>query len=102
MQYSEARQGRVFVIRLEDGEIVHHQIEQFAKDHAIERALLIVIGSADKGSLLVVGPENSRSQPINPMTQEQFFQTTKETPYSTCTWLAAERKIQSPGAFAQG
>ena len=72
MKYSEARQGRVFIIRLEDGEIVHHQIEQFAKDQDIGRASLIVIGSADKGSLLVVGPENSRSHPINPMTHELY------------------------------
>jgi predicted DNA-binding protein with PD1-like motif len=70
MKYSEAKQGRVFVIRLEDGEIVHEKIEQFVKDHAIERATLFAIGGADQGSLLVVGPEKSRSNPIHPMTRE--------------------------------
>ena len=72
MKYSEARQGRVFVIRLEDGEIIHKVIEQFVKDHAIQRAALFAVGGADQGSLLVVGPEESRSNPINPMTQELY------------------------------
>ena len=72
MKYSEARQGRVFIIRLEDGEIVHQIIEQFVQDHAIERAALFAVGGADKGSLLVVGPEESRSNPINPMVHELY------------------------------
>jgi predicted DNA-binding protein with PD1-like motif len=29
MKYSEAKQGRVFVMRLEDGDIVHDEIERF-------------------------------------------------------------------------
>ena len=32
MKYSQARQGRTFVIRLEDGDIVHEKIEQFARE----------------------------------------------------------------------
>ena len=31
MKYSEAKPGRIFVIRLEDGDIVHEAIESFAK-----------------------------------------------------------------------
>jgi predicted DNA-binding protein with PD1-like motif len=72
MKYSEATQGRVFVIRLEDGEIFHEQIEQFAKAHGIERAYLNVVGGADKASRLVVGPEESRTFPINPMVHELY------------------------------
>jgi predicted DNA-binding protein with PD1-like motif len=72
MKYSEATQGRVFVIRLEDGEIFHEQIEQFAKANGIERAYLNVVGGADKGSRLVVGPEESRTFPINPMVHELY------------------------------
>ena len=44
MKYSEAKQGRVFIVRLEDGEIVHEVIEQFALDHKITAASLIVVG----------------------------------------------------------
>jgi predicted DNA-binding protein with PD1-like motif len=67
MKYSEARQGRVFVIRLEDGEIIHEKIEQFAEEKAIQSAMLIALGGADKGSVLVTGPQQGRSKPIIPM-----------------------------------
>ncbi|TLU85624.1 MAG: DNA-binding protein [Chlorobium sp.] len=72
MKYSEARQGRTFVIRLDDGEIVHEKLEQFARDLSITRASLIAMGGADKGSLLVVGPEESRAIPISIMTHELY------------------------------
>jgi len=67
MQYSQAKQGRIFVIRLEDGETVHEEIEKFARDKAIQAAALIVVGGAAQGSRLVVGPERGEERPINPM-----------------------------------
>ncbi|HMK65172.1 MAG TPA: PPC domain-containing DNA-binding protein [Thermodesulfobacteriota bacterium] len=70
MQYSEAKQGRIFVIRLEDGEILHETIERFAADQAIRAAYLIVLGGADGGSRLVVGPEDGRAVPVLPMVHE--------------------------------
>ena len=67
MQYSEAKNGRVFIIRLEDGDILHESIEQFAREQNIRSAALIVLGGADAGSRLVVGPKDGRSNPIEPM-----------------------------------
>ena len=67
MKYSEAKPGRIFVIRLEDGDIVHEAIESFAKEHAVKAATLVILGGADKGSRLVVGPEDARAMPIIPM-----------------------------------
>ena len=67
MKYSEARQGRVFVMRLEDGEVVHVEIERFAKEQAIRAAALIAVGGADGGSELVVGPDQGRTSPILPL-----------------------------------
>lgn len=67
MKYSEAKQGRTFVIRLEDGEVVHEQVEQFAYDHSIKAAALIIIGGADKGSKFIVGPEQRRNNPVVPI-----------------------------------
>ncbi len=60
MKYSEAKQGRVFIVRLEDGEIVHEVLEQFAVDHGIRAASLIVVSGADDGSRFVVGPLKDR------------------------------------------
>ncbi|MBP7830105.1 MAG: DNA-binding protein [Kiritimatiellae bacterium] len=63
MKYEQAGLGRVFVLRLEDGDIVHEVIEKFAAEQKIRAASVIVVGGADKGSRLVVGPENGRSDP---------------------------------------
>ena len=67
MKYSEAKQGRTFVIRLEDGDIIHEKLEEFARMHAIEAAALIALGAVDGRSKLVVGPEQGRSLTITPM-----------------------------------
>ena len=67
MKYSQAKQGRVFVIRLEDGETVHEEIENFARAQSITTAALLIIGGATGGSKLVVGPEMRQARPINPM-----------------------------------
>lgn len=67
MLYSEARQGRVFVIRLEDGDILHEEIERLAAEKSVNAASLIVVGGADEGSQLVVGPEEGRAEPVTPM-----------------------------------
>jgi len=68
MKFCQATQGRIFVIRLEDGDVVHETIEKFAKDQSIQSAALITIGGADSKSCLVVGPEDGRSKKICPMT----------------------------------
>jgi len=67
MKYSQAKQGRVFVLRLEDGDIVHEEIEKLAREQSIKAGALIVVGGADVGSKLVVGPKQGRVQPIVPM-----------------------------------
>jgi len=67
MRYSEARQGRTFVIRLENGDVLHETIEQFAARKGIKAAIVLAVGGADTGSTLIVGPEHGRSRPIVPM-----------------------------------
>lgn len=70
MKYSEAKEGRVFVIRLFDGEILHEVVERFAKEKSITAATVIAVGGADKGSILTVGPVDGRESPVTPMTLE--------------------------------
>jgi predicted DNA-binding protein with PD1-like motif len=67
MKYSEATQGRIFIIRLEDGEILHESLEKFAVEKNIRRASVQALGGADKGSRLVVGPQDGRARQIVPM-----------------------------------
>lgn len=67
MRYTQARPGRVFILRLEDGDIVHETIERFAEEQGIIAASLLVVGGADDGSRLVVGPREDRTLPLEPM-----------------------------------
>ena len=68
MKYEESKIGRVFILRLEDGEIVHEIIESFAREHQIRAAAMLILGDADDGSTLVVGPQEDRILPVIPMT----------------------------------
>ena len=69
MKFSEAKTGRAFVVRLEDGEIVHECIERFAAERGISHAALTLHGGADVGSVLVTGPQEARCPPpIAPQT----------------------------------
>ena len=63
MKSSQAQPGRTFVLRLEDGEIVHECLERFAAEHGIARAVLTLPGGADAGSVLVTGPREDRCPP---------------------------------------
>lgn len=67
MRYSQAKQGRIFIIRLEDGDILHEEIEKFAAVQNIRAAALLAVGGADAGSTLVVGPAEGRTKPIVPL-----------------------------------
>ncbi len=67
MKYSQAKPGRIFVVRLEDGEIVHEKLEAFAAREKIRAAALVAVGGVDAGSKLVVGPEDGRAHPPRPM-----------------------------------
>ncbi len=71
MKSSQASLGRVFILRLEDGDIVHECIERFAAEHGIAHAALTLHGGADRGSVLVTGPREDRGPPpIAPQTTE--------------------------------
>jgi predicted DNA-binding protein with PD1-like motif len=68
MRYSEARLGRIFVVRLEDGDIVHQCLENLARAENLRAAAITIVGGLDEGSRLVVGPLEPRATPpIIPM-----------------------------------
>jgi predicted DNA-binding protein with PD1-like motif len=64
MQYSQASQGRVFILRLVNGEIIHAEIEKFARAHSISAAVVVIVGAADAKSKLVVGPVDKNARPV--------------------------------------
>ena len=67
MQITEAKIKRIFVVRLEEGEKLPDTIEALAKKKNIKSALVLLLGGARDGRL-VVGPAKSRGRP-KPMTQ---------------------------------
>ena len=67
MKYCSAKQGRVFILRLEDGEILHEVIERFAVAQHVKAASVLALGDAAGGSKLVVGPEKPEARPVPPL-----------------------------------
>jgi len=66
MKACEGRLGRVFVIRLEDGDVVPECIERFAEEKGVSVAHVILIGGIGNGEV-VVGPRRSEERPPQPM-----------------------------------
>ncbi len=66
MKACEGQVGRVFVIRLEDGDGVPGCIEQFAEEKGISVGYVILVGGVGDGEV-VVGPRSSEERPPQPM-----------------------------------
>jgi uncharacterized protein len=66
MKASEGQLGRVFIIRLEDGDTVPASIERFAEEKKISVGQVILIGGIGDGEV-VVGPRRSNEMPPEPM-----------------------------------
>src|SRR5512136_1950076 len=66
MKSSEGKLGRVFVIRLEDGDMLPGCIEKFAEKKGISVGHAILVGGIGEGKN-VVGPRDSHKMPLEPM-----------------------------------
>ena len=66
MKSSQGQLGRVFVIRLEDGDVVPGCIERFAGEHGVTHGQVILVGGIGGGEV-VVGPRHSQARPPEPM-----------------------------------
>lgn len=66
MQAAEASLGRVFVLRLGDGDRVPGCIEEFAQGKGVLRGFCLLLGGVGGGTM-VVGPEDGDAARITPM-----------------------------------
>ena len=66
MKTCEGQLGRVFVIRLEDGDVLPECIEHFAESNGLSVGQAILIGGIGDGEI-VVGPKKSGDMPPQPM-----------------------------------
>jgi predicted DNA-binding protein with PD1-like motif len=67
MQFTEAKLGRIFVLRLHDGDRLPDVLESFAAEKNIFSALCFFLGGAKENSRVVVGPKNGYAIPPEPM-----------------------------------
>jgi predicted DNA-binding protein with PD1-like motif len=66
MMASEGQIGRIFVIRLEEGDVIPECLERFAEEKGVSVGHVVLIGGIGEGQI-VVGPRNSDARPPDPM-----------------------------------
>jgi len=66
MKACEGQLGRIFVIRLEDNDVIPTCIESFAEEKKISVGYVLMVGGVRKGQV-VVGPRYSDEMPPEPM-----------------------------------
>jgi len=66
MKACQGQMGRVFIIRLEDGDVVPGCIERFAEENGVSVGQVILVGGIGGGEV-VVGPQRSDEMPPQPM-----------------------------------
>ena len=67
MQFTEGKFGRVFVLRLHDGDRLPEVLESFAVNKKVSMALCFFLGGAKENSRVVVGPKDCYNLPPEPM-----------------------------------
>jgi predicted DNA-binding protein with PD1-like motif len=63
MQYTEGRMGRVFSLRIDDGEDVLEELTRFVREKGIVCGMVQVLGALREGSI-VTGPERPVFPPV--------------------------------------
>ncbi len=66
MRASEGHIGRVFVMRLDDGDTVPEVIERFADEKGVRVGHVVLVGGIGSGQV-VVGPRHTQDMPPDPM-----------------------------------
>ncbi|MGM0653153.1 MAG: PPC domain-containing DNA-binding protein [Bacillota bacterium] len=66
MKAAEGKVGRVFVIRLEDEDVIPDCLEAFAKEKGVKTGLVTMIGGVSEGNI-VTGPRKTGEMPPDPL-----------------------------------
>ncbi len=67
MDFTEAKLGRIFILRLHQDDRLHEVIEKFALQKQVSSALCFFLGGAEDKSKVVVGPKDGKALPPEPM-----------------------------------
>jgi uncharacterized protein len=63
MQYSEGQVGRIFVIRMDDGDDLLESIQRFVKEKSVSSGMILFLGALKDGRA-VMGPEQAVIPPV--------------------------------------
>jgi predicted DNA-binding protein with PD1-like motif len=66
MKHSEGKLGRVFLLRLEDGDRLPECVEKFCSAQGVKHGQAVVVGGI-AGGKIVVGPERIEERPPKPV-----------------------------------
>jgi predicted DNA-binding protein with PD1-like motif len=66
MKAAEGKIGRVFMMRLDDGDLLPVCIEKFAQKKGVKNGFVLLIGGIGSGQI-VVGPRKADEMPPDPM-----------------------------------
>jgi predicted DNA-binding protein with PD1-like motif len=67
VQFTEAKMGRAFMLRLHNGDRLPDVIEEFAAEKNVSTAICFFLGGAKENSRVVVGPKDCHNLPPEPM-----------------------------------
>jgi predicted DNA-binding protein with PD1-like motif len=67
MQFTEAKLGRIFILRLHDGDHLPDILESFAAENHVTTALCFFLGGVKEKGHVVVGPKDGTALPPEPM-----------------------------------
>ncbi len=67
MQFTEAKLGRIFILRLNDKDHLPNVLEGFAEKKKIQGAVCFLVGGAKQDSHVVVGPKENEAMPPEPV-----------------------------------
>jgi predicted DNA-binding protein with PD1-like motif len=66
MKWCQGQLGRIFIIRLDDGDVLPQCIERFAEEKGVSAGHVVLVGGIGEGEV-VVGPRHSAQRPPEPM-----------------------------------
>ena len=67
MKFAEAKLGRVFVIKLHDGDHLPDVLEIFALENKVSSAICFFLGGVKDKGRVVTGPKDPEARPVEPM-----------------------------------
>lgn len=99
MKYQAGRQGRIFVVKFDDGDSVLEGIGSIARKEQIRSAVVFLVGGMKEGRF-VVGPRDETFPPV-PLWSE-INESHETFGVGTIFWEGDTPKVHFHGAYAKG